>query len=511
MSKLSSKNSFETALFGYILAGDNSAAELSASRLKPEYFSEPFFSDLFSIFLELQSNSQSADCYTMNDAFLRGDKKKVKQRLFNARTFFKDAGQDVESEKSIKQELLNFLTSCSVHTSSGFEVPTLVNHILNGYKESRRQELYSEYAAECKRKLGDTTALTYTFTEALHELDKLGTTDILKRTLLDLNELKHSPDSPPLLYRDDVGLIYKENLHMVSGTAGSMKTLFCYCLAAAALNDGLSADLTLGIYSSKEKLKVAYIDTELVHSTVKRRLPFLETINPNRSIFDKSRFSYISLKDFTKQERKREIINLIPTLDADLIIVDGLRDICFDFNDIAEATELAETFKKLAESTQKAIIVTSHTSKTTSFSRGHLGSQFNDVVGLEVSLTKYSQQIDNFPCVKVSYNKSRHDSLNPFSMRFNSNLNYLEVIHQEPLKNSSQKLLKYFTNFMQPSKTYRYKALVEGLKKQSIPESTAKNYIKKGSGIVLIHSGNEYWLKSDPTFDFDDDDDLPED
>lgn len=481
--------------FGYLLDGEKEKLKYALEWVKPEYFIEPFFKDLIGLVYELYRSETAINYVSICDAFVLDDPSRS-NRIAHARLYFnlpKSSGMD-----EIVAALQRLCADCTTLTSSGSEFESLGESILKKFVRKQSQEIIAKYSLDDKVDQAKCIAEL----QALPTLSK----DSWRAEILDLSKLALKPTPRPLIQRGEEGLIYRGDVHMISGAPGAMKSKFAMCIAAAALNNGQEAQHTLGMYATVQGLRVAYIDTELNEDTIRLRLPTVEAMC-GRAIYKQEYLAYIPLRKYSKAKRLRTIYAIIQNGGYDLIIIDGLRDIALDFNDAREASELSDLFKRLAESSNAAIIVTSHTSKGTDYSRGHLGSQFKDEAGLEIVLKKTaaSEKVD------VECTKSRHSLPSNFSFRqVEHNMIEIEAaIDMSELSRSRRNAWEVFSKYLTPGQEYTYTEIVEILKEHGISASTTRKYLSEGKGRTINYLNSRYSLPERNLLN-DKEDDLPE-
>lgn len=465
---------------GYLLLGDSKMLDSAIYHLKPEYFIEPFFTDVVGAIYTLLQLDQNINGWSVCESLAS------EQQIEHARSFLRLP--QTENIKKVKRAIVDFFVECMTLTGSGAEFDSLIRFILEDYIRAQNQRELKEYLDNIRNPL----ALD-TYISRVQATSSLIDNQSWKTSILDLSTLRGMSIPGSLIQKNDEGLIYRNDVHMISGAPGTMKSTLAMCIVAAALNDGLNARYTLGMYATVQGLRVAYVDTELGTDTIQRRLPFWEAACGN-IVFDQNRFGYYSLRRFQKSERLRRTCSIIRDGDYDLVIVDGLRDIAVDFNDAREASDLADTFKRLAEDSQSAIIVTSHTSKGTDYSRGHLGSQFADEVGLDIKLRK---RTTDEHIIDVVMNKSRHSLPRNFSFVHKEKM-LIEVEStidtSSGLSKSQKTALELFKKYLVPGKKYRHNEIIKILGEQGVIESTAKKYLKEAVGYTLRHEDRDYIL-----------------
>lgn len=102
---------------------------------------------------------------------------------------------------------------------------------------------------------------------------------------------------------------------------------------------------------------------------------------------------FLKLRKYSKKERL-ELIRLslecIP--DVGLLIIDNIKDVCADFNDLNEADKLSTLLIQWAQKYNIHIMCVLHLNKGNGLSRGHLGSELENKAETVLKIRKDEQQ-----------------------------------------------------------------------------------------------------------------------
>jgi hypothetical protein len=99
-------------------------------------------------------------------------------------------------------------------------------------------------------------------------------------------------------------------------------------------------------------------------------------------------------------------------------IIDGIRDLVHDFNDLEECTEIVNTLMRWTGELKIHIIVVIHTNKGDSNARGHLGTELMNKAETVISVNR-DQANDQVSYCKPEYMRGREFS--PFAFRYGEN------------------------------------------------------------------------------------------
>jgi hypothetical protein len=139
-------------------------------------------------------------------------------------------------------------------------------------------------------------------------------------------------------------------------------------------------------YKSKGK-KVLYFDTEQSEFFYHRTQKLIYQMAGYRDN-SPSYFAYC-LRDGTPDQRVQFIDKKIRDAgNVELIVIDGLKDLCNDFNDITASAVTMQHLMTWSAITGALIIPVLHTTKTGGFARGHLGTELENKYDLGFTVSK---------------------------------------------------------------------------------------------------------------------------
>lgn len=243
----------------------------------------------------------------------------------------------------------------------------------------------------------------------------------LPRYLDDLS--KEDVEGPEWMLRQEETerrLFCRRNLSMVLGPPKSRKTTLMVGLCSVALGKPL-----LGLIAAETDYKVVYIDTEQDPGYAKmthRRVHQLMGWDTKKN---HPRFQYYKLSWLEEQaegeaylapqlRRKAEIMEIIKREKPDFVVLDGLVDLCEDFNNQKESMALVEELRMLAISLNLHICTCLHTNKDRETERGHLGAMYVQKCESIIKVTK-DEQAKSFSTVAPSKEGCRGGDFDEFS------------------------------------------------------------------------------------------------
>lgn len=173
-----------------------------------------------------------------------------------------------------------------------------------------------------------------------------------------------------LLEVDGVKCMPKGDFSIIKATQKSGKTMAIACIVATMLKSELWR-----LKAIEEGTKIIVFDTEqsrpLTHKFYHR---VLKMADEEEDIH--SRFETLNLRELTKDERVNLICYAIKTYLPDLVVIDGIVDLCNDFNNIEYSNNVIEMLMQLSSKYNCHIIGVIHTNPSDGDGkgRGHLGT-----------------------------------------------------------------------------------------------------------------------------------------
>jgi len=184
-------------------------------------------------------------------------------------------------------------------------------------------------------------------------------------------------DEPPVLLsvveRLGTQTIYKPifslgDLSLIQGRQKSKKTFFTSAICTSILNEYSFMDKLSP--TPPDKTTIAIFDTE--------QSDYYAQIT-NKRIFDasaKSNFYYFALRDSSPKERQQIIEHFLSSHKGKIsyLLIDGIVDLLFDFNDLKECSELVQWVMKITKEYNVHISCILHENNSDGKARGHIGT-----------------------------------------------------------------------------------------------------------------------------------------
>lgn len=281
----------------------------------------------------------------------------------------------------------------------------------------------------------------------------------------------------PIIKQEDTTILSRGNIACITGKAKSCKTFLVSAIASAFLeSDNLT--ISKGIKNGT----VLYVDTEQAKShvqTVQQRIYRMcgwNIYSPDE------RLTTLALRKLSPEERRTMIEEAIQSLKPDLVIIDGVRDLIEDFNDIKSSASVVRTLMKLSDTFNCGILTVLHQNKSDNNARGHLGTELTNKSETVLQLTNIENKII------VSPDASRNQNIKEFAFQINEK--GLPVLCNIPKNKESLK--KEILNIMQPYKAMTKQAFIERfIQKTGNKKSSAYTKIKNAENIGIISTSGD--------------------
>ncbi len=249
------------------------------------------------------------------------------------------------------------------------------------------------------------------------------------------------PDVPPLLSIHNAPVWTPENHSLIIGKKKTRKTLFLVWLISKYLKEGGKPE------------DILICDTE----QGKRR-----AWNTRAKIFKMTGLyvNILSLRGKSIDERKEIIETAIQESAFKVVLIDGIRDLLNDINDLKECTELVILIERLTAAYRLHIVNVLHLNKTDNNARGHIGTELLNKAEITIELTRDEQTL----CTVVKCESARDIHFEDFA--FTHNADELPEIVFMPTKGAvmteaeERKRLKFVFNGC----ILKYNEVIEGIK-----------------------------------------------
>ena len=160
------------------------------------------------------------------------------------------------------------------------------------------------------------------------------------------------------------------NVQTVSGKPKSCKTFLTSAMAGACISGEY-----LGMTTPHKNLKVLMFDTEQGRSRAQKVQRRVNLMCGFRYDEESDRLTAVSVRELEPAKRLEMLKDAMADTKPDLVILDGVRDLLTDFNNVMESAELVNVLMKLSVDFHCAIVTVIHQNKGDLNARGHLGSE----------------------------------------------------------------------------------------------------------------------------------------
>lgn len=186
-----------------------------------------------------------------------------------------------------------------------------------------------------------------------------------------------------LLERDGVGFSPRGNVMALSAEKKAGKTWFCMAMCAALLKGEY-----LGMKARKDDCRVVFFDTEQDEGDGQRIQRRVHYVCGWDFEIDNDRFMIFHLREADAAERRKVVCSIIELMKPDMVIVDGIRDLLTDFNDLEQSASVIQDFMRLSSECKCAIWAVLHVNPNSEKMRGHLGTELGNKVADILHMTK---------------------------------------------------------------------------------------------------------------------------
>ena len=294
------------------------------------------------------------------------------------------------------------------------------------------------------------------------------------------------PDPQPIVRIWGNLIASRGNVSTVVGLAKSRKTF----LTAAVASGFLSSSDFLG-FDTPATGKVVYIDTEQarahVHKVARRILRSIGL--PTDHNHDK--LVVAALRELTPDQRREATGEILRRYKPDLLILDGVADLCNDPNDLHESEALTCELMRWSSEYDNHILCVLHSNPGGEKARGHLGSAL-----LRKSETVMLVKADGDTSV-VSPQYCRNEPFTEFAFQINAS--GLPELCGIPAPQPKENV---FAEIMEAGKVYAHSELIEMLMEAvDLKEGSAKSKISRAvkAGTIVKNQAGGYYLPGSQT------------
>src|SRR5579864_3350351 len=239
---------------------------------------------------------------------------------------------------------------------------------------------------------------------------------------------KSPQEEDTLLYLQDIPIGSRENIITITGKSKSRKTIAASALATSFFTEnaflGFSTDMP-------EDATIVHIDTEQGY---KHYYHSVKRIFDQANTQHQERFISVHTRDATIPQRIELLTHLCEAHNPSVIIVDGVTDLVYDINSQEESTKIGELFLKLSSQHKCLIVAVIHTTKTTGYMTGAIGTilEKKSETVIKVELDEEDKMTSHISC-----QFSRNKPFQSFSITADADNNY-SIMDEANIKESGK-------------------------------------------------------------------------
>ena len=177
------------------------------------------------------------------------------------------------------------------------------------------------------------------------------------------------------------------NISASVGKAKSGKTFNVSALVSSVLSN--STILKYSANMPETKKRIIYVDTEQSKYHCHKVLNRIINLSKVNNLIVEDNLYYVSVREYTPNLRVKIIEEILDSIsNIGLVIIDGCRDLLYDFNCPTESSNLINLLMKWASKHNIHIHVVLHQNKNDDNTRGHLGTELNNKAETILQISK---------------------------------------------------------------------------------------------------------------------------
>jgi hypothetical protein len=293
-----------------------------------------------------------------------------------------------------------------------------------------------------------------------------------------------------LLTYKDRSFLRKGDIMAVKGRAKSGKTHFIIILLAALIRGSFAMYKAL-----EDNLTTLIIDTEQGMSPFQTMIKKALRMAGFPDDRDNDKLLTFNFRDFSAYERLEAVTMLMNIYSPNVLIIDGVRDLITDFNDISQSSKVVNLLMKLSRQKKCAIITVLHENKADNNMRGHLGTELLNKCSDVFQVSRSGNDEGSY--YKVTQTDTRNLPVEDFTFQIREDGLPQEVFIAAPLTPSEKRkntIIENFNRFMEPGTSLTYTKMISSyMEATGLAEATAKKHLPEAMNLgILIKNGDEY-------------------
>lgn len=306
----------------------------------------------------------------------------------------------------------------------------------------------------------------------------------LDRYIIDMT--REYPPVDFLLSYNGVGCIPKGDLQAVTGKLKAGKTFASICIEVAMLKGEY-----MGIKSLKDDIRILHVDTEQSAGNIVDRTSILHSLCGWDEKQNNERFNVMTLRECDYLKRINIIEEAVEKIKPDFVLIDGVRDLCADFNNIEESSKLIGNLMRICNQHKTAVMCVLHENKNDNNMRGHLGTE----LGNKCSEVYKVARNKTTGVISVEQSVSRNEPIEEWSFSINDGVPQVESVTYVDAKTLRRN--EVLETLFREKTIYTYTELVNDYMPLFVcAERTAKSHISNAlKEKVLFKNGSSYSYK----------------
>lgn len=288
--------------------------------------------------------------------------------------------------------------------------------------------------------------------------------------------------SPPLLLRDEMGVVYPNTINVVQGKSGVHKSRLVENLCSALLTNKTNTDFLGFKVNPDKKCDVLYVDTERNQNDQFPAAIQKIIVNAGFSTdTDLPNFDFISLIEIGRAERFEALKEYLHLFKASannhrVIVLDVITDCISNFNDPNETLKLIDLLNVMINKYNVTFICLIHENPSSGDkARGHLGTEIMNKAStvIQIGFEKDAKQKD-CELIKVNYLKCRNSKkLDSFHLIYSEEAKGLVVAGNEMVGSHLENKNRENTQILREALS---KSLIDPLEKSDLMKNLGKTF-----------------------------------
>lgn len=304
-----------------------------------------------------------------------------------------------------------------------------------------------------------------------------------------------------LLERDGVGFAPRGNVCAIAAEKKAGKTWLGMAMSAALLRGDF-----LGMKARSENSKVLFFDTEQDAGDGQRIQKRVHFVNGWDFNTDHDEFQLFHLREISATERRKFVNDAIEYLKPDMVIVDGIRDLLQDFNDLQESASVIQDFMRISSEQNCCIWAVLHVNPNSDKMRGHLGTELgNKVADILLMTKKKNPQDEDDVTYKMEETDARgHKDIHSITFRIDDNQPFgmpvlvgedeVKQMDEDIVEHEKQEVDSIIKKYLHPPLSVSWTKLRDEIRTgEKIGQTKAGNIVNKALEyeILITHSNRK--------------------